>query len=260
MPAWIFPAYPFLVLGPLAAVLLYSQPPQAALNILIGGIVFQGLGWMIALFMYTIFFTRLVGRNLPEEAKRPGMYVAVGPAGRFSSTFLPRGFRVSLYETPSHIAYTSNALVALATQSSSVLPAGYLGITSVPTGDLWKAFGVPVGIFLWLLSFWFFAVTTVSVLISIKHVHFTLNFWAFIFPNAGMTVAAIQIGNVLGSNGIRAVTSAMTIMLVLGWFLVACGTVRAVLKKQILWPGKDEDEEDIEGHEHDETDGKEKEN
>jgi len=53
MPAWIFPAYPFLVLGPLAAVLLYSQPPTSAVNIFIGGIVFQGLGWMLALFMYT---------------------------------------------------------------------------------------------------------------------------------------------------------------------------------------------------------------
>jgi hypothetical protein len=82
MPAWILPAYPFIVLGPLAGVLLYSQPKSAALPILIGGLMFQGLGWMIALIMYTIYFTRLINSNIPEEPKRAGMYIAVGPAGK----------------------------------------------------------------------------------------------------------------------------------------------------------------------------------
>jgi len=81
MPAWLFPAYPFLVLGPLAAVLEYSQPRGSALPILVAGLVFQGLGWSIAFIMYTLYFTRLINTDLPEESKRPGMYVAVGPAG-----------------------------------------------------------------------------------------------------------------------------------------------------------------------------------
>lgn len=89
MPAWILPAYPFLVLGPLAAALEYNQPDGPALNILIGGIVFQGLGWTIAFFMYTLYFTRLINSKLPEEPKRPGMYVAVGPAGMCSCTHPP---------------------------------------------------------------------------------------------------------------------------------------------------------------------------
>lgn len=81
MPAWILPVYPFLILGPLAAVLEYNQPQSSALPIMIGGICFQGLGWSIALIMYTIYVTRLVNSELPEPSKRPGMYVAVGPAG-----------------------------------------------------------------------------------------------------------------------------------------------------------------------------------
>jgi tellurite resistance protein TehA-like permease len=81
MPAWILPAYPFIVLGPLAGVLLYSQPKDAAIPILISGLMFQGLGWSIALIMYTIYFTRLINSEIPEEPKRAGMYIAVGPAG-----------------------------------------------------------------------------------------------------------------------------------------------------------------------------------
>ena len=78
--------------------------------------------------------------------------------------------------------------------------------------------------------------------------HFTLNWWGFIFPNAGLTVAAIYIGNALDSGGIKAVTSAMTIVLVIAWLAVAVAHIRAVVKCQVLWPGCDEDMEDIEGH------------
>ena len=81
LPAWILPVYPFLVLGPLSAVLEYNQPQESAIPIMIGGICFQGLGWGIAFIMYTIYVTRLINSELPEPSKRPAMYVAVGPAG-----------------------------------------------------------------------------------------------------------------------------------------------------------------------------------
>ncbi|KAF2085401.1 C4-dicarboxylate transporter/malic acid transport protein [Saccharata proteae CBS 121410] len=218
MPTWILPAYPFLILGPLASVLEYSQPQESALPILIGGIVFQGLGWCMSFFMYTLYFTRLISKSLPDEPKRPGMYVAVGPA-----------------------AYTSITLVALGTQAQHVVPPTYLSITSVPTGDLWKALGVPTGIFLWLLAFWFFAQATVSVVRGWKAMHFTNSWWAFIFPNVGLTIAAIQIGDVLGSDGIKGVTSAASVVLVVVWLVVAGMCARAVWRGEICWPGKDED-------------------
>lgn len=85
MPAWNLPLYPFLVLGPVAGTLLYSQPrPSSALPILVGGLAFQGLGWCFAFIQYTLYITRLTSGILPAESERPGMYVAVGPAGTFS--------------------------------------------------------------------------------------------------------------------------------------------------------------------------------
>jgi tellurite resistance protein TehA-like permease len=89
MPAWILPLYPFLVLGPLAGALLYSQPrPSSALPILIGGITLQGLGWSFAFIQYTLYITRLTSGKLPPEPQRPGMYVAVGPAGTYHDLLL----------------------------------------------------------------------------------------------------------------------------------------------------------------------------
>ena len=52
---------------------------------------------------------------------------------------------------------------------------------------------------------------------------------------------AIQIGNALNSDGIKAVTSAMTVLLVIAWLFVAGSYVKAILRRQILWEGKDED-------------------
>lgn len=226
MPAWILPVYPFLVLGPLAATLLYDQPRSAGLPILIGGICFQGLGWMIAFVMYTIYFTRLVNSSMPEEHKRMGMFVAVGPA-----------------------AYTSTTFTSLGIQASKVLPATYLGLNgSYPVGYIWEAIGVPAGIFFWLFGFWNFLLASISVLFAVKKLHFDLTWWSLIFPQAGLTIAAIQLGNVLGSRAIQDVCSAATIVLVIAWLFVAGMTIRGVLKKQVLYPGMDEDEEDVEGH------------
>jgi tellurite resistance protein TehA-like permease len=140
-------------------VLLSSQPQTAGLAILIGSITFSGLGWMFAFIIYTIYLTRLINSDIPGEPKRPGMFVAVGPA-----------------------AYTSNTLVALGMQAPKYLPPGFLGTPlDFQVGNVWKAIGVPAGIFLWLLGFWFSALSTVSVLSGVRRMHFTLNWWDFMY-------------------------------------------------------------------------------
>jgi len=81
MPAWILPMYSFLVLGPLSAIIAPSQPPEYAQQILLGGIAFQGLGFTVSIFMYTIYFLRMMSSEVPAPSTRPGMFISVGPAG-----------------------------------------------------------------------------------------------------------------------------------------------------------------------------------
>lgn len=70
---------------------------------------------------------------------------------------------------------------------------------------------------------------------------FSLNWWAFIFPNAGLTLATIQVGSALNSEGIDGVASALTVLLVIMWFITAAFCTRAVWQGDVMWPGKDED-------------------
>jgi tellurite resistance protein TehA-like permease len=62
-----------------------------------------------------------------------------------------------------------------------------------------------------------------------------------VFPNTGFTIATIQIGNNLRSEGILYVGNGMTIGIVLMWGFVLYHNIRAVVVADIMYPGRDED-------------------
>jgi len=43
--------------------------------------MFQGIGFMLSLMVYSSFLYRLMTQKLPAESVRPGMFVSVGPSG-----------------------------------------------------------------------------------------------------------------------------------------------------------------------------------
>lgn len=79
-PIWIFPAYPMLIIGPNAGILSAKLEPSRCLNIIIGGTVIQGVGFLVSLMVYSAFIYRLMTQKLPKENIRPGMFVSVGPS------------------------------------------------------------------------------------------------------------------------------------------------------------------------------------
>ncbi|KAF2216323.1 hypothetical protein CERZMDRAFT_33676 [Cercospora zeae-maydis SCOH1-5] len=220
VPAWVFPIYPLLVIGTMAGTMIPSQPQQAAFEMWIGAVMFQGLSWTVALMMYSLYTQRLMTSALPAPPTRPGMYVSVGPAG-----------------------YTSAGLISLGTQASSVLPENVFNVSSLPDGDIVRVLGIVSGLFIVTFAFWFFCITTIAVIAGISQMHFTLNWWAFIFPNAGLCLAIIQIGSALSSPAINGLASALTIILVIMWLTTAAAHLVALWHGKIMWPGKDEDKD-----------------
>lgn len=155
VPAWIFPIYPLLVIGPMAGTMVSSQPHHDALPMWIGAVMLQGLAWIVALMMYAMYMQRLMTSSLPAPSTRPGMYVSVGPAG-----------------------YTAAGLIGLGVQAPNVLYTDAFTQNSTPDGDIVRVIGTMAGIFVLLFAFWFFCISTVAVVAGIRRMTFTLNWWA----------------------------------------------------------------------------------
>lgn len=107
--------------------------------------------------------------------------------------------------------------------------------------DVLSIAAIMLAIFLWMLAFWFFAIALVAIIEAIPRNDFHLNWYAYVFPNVGFTIATIKIGERLQNNAIGMVGTAMGAILFFLWILIMFCHVKAVINKKILWPGKDED-------------------
>ncbi|ODA81092.1 hypothetical protein RJ55_04055 [Drechmeria coniospora] len=223
MPSWILPAYPLLMTGVLSAAIARSQTQHVGIHLIVAGIAGQGLGWILAFFIYTVYLTRLIHGSMPPASVRPGMYVSVGPA-----------------------AYTCAGFLALGKMAKKHLPPDFLGVQeSFAVGDVWFAISVPTALFLWLIAIWFSALSTLSIIRAARKMKFSLQWWAFVFPNAGLAIATIHVGNALESKGIKVAGSILTVLLVPLWILCACLHVRSIWTHQLLAPGKDVGVDDV---------------
>jgi tellurite resistance protein TehA-like permease len=78
-PIWIFPAYPALLVAPLASNIISALPDAAAAEkinavaIAYGAVCVQGTGFLVSLMIYSAFIYRLMTQKLPRENRRPGM-------------------------------------------------------------------------------------------------------------------------------------------------------------------------------------------
>ncbi|KAM5352592.1 hypothetical protein ACJ41O_005314 [Fusarium nematophilum] len=216
-PAWILPIFPAMLTGTLASAIMPSQSPEHRMPILVAGVTYQGLGWIVASLVYPLYLGRLMQDGLPAPAMRPGMFIAVGPAG-----------------------FTSVAIIGMARN----VPVGYGYFARYPMApQVLQIMALWVAIWIWCIAFWFFAFSLLAVMASaVKwRLRYSMAWWAFVFPNVGFTLATADIGEELDSAGIQWVSSAMTICLVCLWFVILYAQVSAVIRKKILWPGRDED-------------------
>ncbi len=163
--------------------------------------------------------------GLPQKNARPGMFIAVGPP-----------------------SFTTLTLIEMSNEAVRLFPSGFIStLISVP--EVLRVMALFTGIFLWLVSFWFFSISFFATVLGIREgISFHLTWWALVFPNVGLTLATIQMGSSLDSVAIGWVTSAMTIVLVATWLLVLGFHIYAVLNKKIMGPGNDDEdkEEDLE--------------
>ncbi|OBR09633.1 C4-dicarboxylate transporter/malic acid transporter [Colletotrichum higginsianum IMI 349063] len=229
-PAWILPIFPVMLSGTLAAFMAATQPPDQAAAMLGAGLAAQGLGFLISAFMYATYLSRLMTIGLPVQ--RPGMFIAVGPPSFTAAALVSMGAQVPRLITSAD-SFISDSLSSTAYLTGMENP----GTVAFAV----RAMALFSAVFLWGLSFWFFSSACLSTLFGMPDHSFHLSWWSFVFPNVGFTIATIRIGEAFGSEGLLWLATVLTIVLVAVWLFVGFCCARAVIRRKLVWPGRDED-------------------
>ena len=225
-PIWIFPAYPLLIIGPHAAVLSAQLlRPRQAIQVIIGGFTIQGIGFLVSLTIYSAFVYRLMTQKLPSEPLRPGMFVSVGPS-----------------------AFTCSGTIGMAANLPRIfegLPGQqYMDVPGPLAASILKLIANWICLWLWGLALWFFFVSLLSNLVFLRqkhHISFAMTWYSFVFPQTALITATFGIGRAFEVRAIKIIGCVMTCCLILVWLIVIGMTIRAIIKRQILWPEKGED-------------------
>jgi tellurite resistance protein TehA-like permease len=210
----MLPIFPVMLTGTIASVIADTQPDIAAVPILVAGLTCQGLGLSVAGMMYALMVGRLLSVGLPDREHRPGLFMCVGPP-----------------------AFTALALVGM----GNGLPDGFdANFDGVADALMLRTLSVVAAAFLWALSFWWFGVAAMAVVMAPPG-YFHLGWWASVFPNSGFTLATIALGRAMRCGPILDVATGMSVVVAVTYIFVFCHLVRAVLIQDIMYPGRDED-------------------
>lgn len=228
----LLPSFPAMLSGTMASVLTSNQPEHHAKPMLFGGTALQGYGFLMSLLVYAEYVFRANKDGLPKPLERPEMFIAVGPWS-FTAVALIGMAQVAVEKWPQRY------IISVADSSSS-------SPSSVSAADIALVLATLSAVFMWMMAFFFFCIAAISTLAACRvfrgkgkgKLGMSLAWWSMVFPNTGFTLATIDIGEALQSEGILWVTSAMTIAQVEVWLSVAVATIWGVYTRELLWPAE----------------------
>ncbi|KAK1148740.1 hypothetical protein N8T08_008625 [Aspergillus melleus] len=216
-PPMFLMIYNAMLTGTVASAIAADQPPSQRIAIIVAGIAFQGLGWMLCLLFLPLFVNNMLINGLGPASQRPGLFISVGSSG-----------------------YTIVALIG----SARAIPDGYGYFAKHPTAsETLNVMALWIGIFLWLFTFWLFAIALVAhvpIVISkygndmSQQMSFTLPWWAIVFPNVGFTIATIYLGEELESNAIAWVATVMTVLVLAAWLMDLYLHLKSIFQRRIM--------------------------
>jgi C4-dicarboxylate transporter/malic acid transport protein len=207
-----------MLTGTIASSIAADQPPSQRMTIIVAGVAFQGLGWILCLLFLPLFVSNMLIHGLGPASLRPGLFISVGSSG-----------------------YTIVALIGCA----KAIPDGYGYFAKHPAAaETLNVVALWVGIFLWLFTFWLFAIALVSHLPIIiskcrsdmpgAQMSFTLPWWAIVFPNVGFTIGTIYIGEELESSAIAWVATVMTVLVFAAWLMDFFLHLKSIFQRRIM--------------------------
>ncbi|KAB5582490.1 voltage-dependent anion channel [Coniochaeta sp. 2T2.1] len=223
-PIWVFPAYPLLLTAPFGQTLIGTAIETSRLSslntvaIAFASVSVQGAAFLISLMISTAFLYRLMTQKLPRDAQRPGIFVSIGP-----------------------FAFTVAGIVGLGNHAEEIIPPDFLG--NAHAVFILKVLSYMLGLWLWGLAVWFFSVSAGSLWKYLKPDHrlpFQMTWFSFVFPNTALVTATLALGKAFESHALQVTGCVLAGCLVVVWLLVFGYMLRALWRRELLWPRDEE--------------------
>ncbi|KAM3414105.1 Malic acid transport protein [Cercospora zeina] len=218
-----FPSPAFILIlnamltGTAAGAIAQGQPVEHRVPIMVAGVAYQGLGWIMCMIFLTFVVGNLLEKGWPVVDLRGGLFIMVGTTG-----------------------FTIVALIGCARAA----PADYGYFATHPiAGEVLLIVATWTGIFLWLFSLFVFGVAFLIIMAGLFakedgkwRIGMSWNnaSWALIFPNVGWVLGTIYLGEELQSEAIAWVSVAMIIALVAVWLLDLFLMSKAVVRSMFI--------------------------
>lgn len=140
-PAWFLMIFQAMLTGTVAASIAGDQPAEQRLPIIVSGVAYQGLGWLVSLLFLAWFIGNLMENGWPEPNQRAGM-------------FMPSG------------AASYSIVVLIGSARSAPTDYGYFALHPTAS-EVLQIVALWVGIFLWLFAFWLFSMALLVCLAEV---------------------------------------------------------------------------------------------
>ncbi|KAL9118266.1 MAG: hypothetical protein Q9187_005190 [Circinaria calcarea] len=133
-------------------------------------------------------------------------------------------------------------MVNIAANAGRALPASFMGNGPL-AGMIIRVVADWAALWLWGLAIWFFIVSVGAHVSCFGHggPQFAMTWFSFVFPNTALATSTFAIGNAFDSLVIKIIGCVFCCVLIVVYLLVVGMMIRAIIKKQILWPQKGED-------------------
>lgn len=219
-PGLLLIIFPAMLSGCVVTSMIEMQPPKDVLPLIIGGSTLQLMGFNVSMMLYSILICKLLIHGPPPSDFRPALFIMVGP-----------------------LAFTGLCILHLSKLYDRLFPPFFITDASTSAFRVVAVIGLYQALVCWVTCFWMFFVALIVVIQgAIQHgMRFKLAWFAMVFPSAGMTILTIKLGDRLECTSLKLVGTVLAVIVSAAYLVCTAFYIIAIWKKNIIYPGKDED-------------------
>jgi tellurite resistance protein TehA-like permease len=197
-------------------ILNYSDDVNSrlAIPVIIVSYMLVGIGFFVALMIYSAYFIRLTNTGLPPAALSPSLVLLVGPCGQSSAALQLLG-----QAAMTHFGRYGRGTFLTDTGGSVLAAAGdLLGLMLTGMGLLFAAFAT-------------YVILEAAVKRQCKY---SLLWWSTIFPMATINTAFISFAESMDSPTFRVLATGLLLLLVIDYLINWAFTIRDIAQGKLL--------------------------